>query len=126
RNYEKGPMKRKDIERIHGISRGYLENILSSLKEHNFVTTVRGAEGGFVLKRPPSQITLFDIVKALEGSIYPVDCVENTQMCQRWQHCASRTIWVRLYQAQYSTLHEITLQDCVAMEENNESATYEI
>ena len=118
RNYGNGPTKRRMIAEAQDISEGYLENILSTLKAQDFVVTLRGAEGGFALKRPPAEIVLIDIVNALEGSICPVECVVRPGVCNKADRCMARKVWIKLYQAQLETLSQITLQDMLDMEED--------
>ena len=90
-----GPTKRRDIAEAQGISEAYLENILTNLRAGGFLGTQRGSDGGFVLLRKPSQITLFDIVVSLEGSLAPVECVERHEACSRsvGVSCAARGAW---------------------------------
>jgi len=111
RNYTAGPLSRNAIAETQNITTAYLENILTSLREKNLVSTTRGAAGGFVLRRPPSQITVLDIVNALEGSIAPVECLENRGVCEKVPQCSARRVWKKLYDAQVKVLSGITLQD---------------
>lgn len=123
RHYNRGPTKRKDISRAQDISEGYLENILSLLRSRNYVSTVRGAGGGFVLEKPPAEIKLLDIVLALEGTISPVDCLEKPEVCEKIHRCVARKAWRKLYDAQVQALSEITLQDMLDMEEADSETT---
>ena len=117
RNFKKGPTKRKDIAGTQDISEGYLENILSALKSKNLVSTRRGTDGGFVLEKSPSRVTVLDIVIALEGSVCPVQCLERPALCEKVSCCLSRTAWRKLYDAQIKALSEITLQDLLDREQ---------
>ena len=116
RNYRAGPTKRKDIARAQGLTAAYLENILGVLKSQRLVTSARGAGGGFALAKPPTSVTVLDIVLALEGSIAPVDCVEDAGACRRSPCCGARGAWKKLHDAQVKVLSEMTLADLVAME----------
>ncbi|MBD3347414.1 MAG: Rrf2 family transcriptional regulator [Chitinivibrionales bacterium] len=111
KNYEKVPTKRKNIVAKQNISDAYLENILIMLKNNGIIETVRGARGGYIINRPPSMITLMEIVGALEGSLAPVDCLDNPSLCSEVQHCPSRKVWKKLYEARRAVLEETTLQD---------------
>ena len=124
RNYYKGPTKRKEIAASQDISEGYLENILSRLKNQHLVRTVRGANGGFVLEKKPGEITLYEIVIALEGSISPVDCIINTDICGKVSNCSARKAWQKLHLAQIKVLSDITLEDLIPMEPD--APSYEI
>jgi Rrf2 family cysteine metabolism transcriptional repressor len=116
--YGLGPIKRKSIALSQGVSQAYLVNILISLKNSGFIDAVRGAQGGYVLKRPPSKIVLFDIVQALEGSLAPVECLENKNACDRIASCKSRTVWKELMEAQKKVLCSVTLQDILDRKES--------
>jgi Rrf2 family transcriptional regulator, cysteine metabolism repressor len=116
RNFDKGPVNRKIITDAQGISKAYLENILTALREKKLIRTTRGASGGFILQTPPSRITVLQIVNALEGSIAPVDCLEDASLCERSGPCPAQKVWQRLYDAQKKTLSEITLQEVLEMD----------
>ena len=124
--YRSGPTKRKDISRYQDISEGYLENILSMLKARGLLSSQRGAEGGFSLKKPPSQITLLEIVTALEGSISPVACVSELDDCSRRCDCGAHKAWMMLHEAQVETLRHISLQDLVDMQADSQTADFVI
>ena len=118
RNYGRGPTKRRDITDSQGISHSYLENILIALKTKGLLSTVRGADGGFVLEKAPSTVTLYEIVTALEGSIAPTECVENPPDCSRTQRCAARQVWQKLHEAQVQVLTGLTLENLLEMEKD--------
>lgn len=124
RHYKEGPVKRKDISRNQKISSAYLENILIALKSQKLIQTVRGASGGFTLETSPNHITMFQIISALEGSMVPVDCVDNSDTCERSGVCAARTLWKELYNAQIAVLKKTTLQSLVDVEDNVKSLNY--
>ena len=124
RHYKEGPVKRKDISRNQKISSAYLENILIALKAQNLIRTVRGANGGFTLDTSPNNITMFQIIKALEGSIVPVDCVESSDACERSGRCASRKLWQDLYIAQAEVLKNTTLQSLIDTENSSKQVDY--
>ena len=122
KNFRNGPVKRKDISIVQDISSSYLENILITLKGNKLIRPTRGAKGGFVLEAEPSQITLYQIVLALEGSIAPVECLDNIAVCSKNRECVARKAWKKLYDAQTTTLKSITLQDLLDMENEDELA----
>jgi Rrf2 family cysteine metabolism transcriptional repressor len=126
RRYQEGPVKRKDIARSQGISSAYLENIFMALKSRNLIRTVRGANGGFTLQNPPSSITMFQIVSALEGPIVPVECVDTYVACKQSSACAARWLWKKLYNAQISVLRKTTLQTLVDLADSEKQIDYSI
>ncbi len=95
RNYGKGPVYLKDIALQEGISEKYLSLIIIPLRAVGLVSSTRGAHGGYSLSRPPSEITLEDIMEVLEDNCL-VDCVKDPSACPRASTCASRDIWAML------------------------------
>jgi Rrf2 family protein len=126
RNGKNGPVKRKDISKAQKISHAYLENILIGLKVNKLIRTERGAHGGFSLGKPPSAINLLQIVTSLEGSISPVECLDNRSICDRTDHCAARKVWGKLHEAQQNALKAITLQDLLDMDSYGAAEDYAI
>ncbi|HUI90971.1 MAG TPA: Rrf2 family transcriptional regulator [Chitinivibrionales bacterium] len=120
KGYGKVPVKRKDIAKSQRISESYLENILISLKNNGMIDTIRGAQGGYMLKKPPSAIVLFDVVQALEGSLAPVECLERQSACNRIPHCSTRNLWKNLMDAQKKVLQSVTLQNLIDGEKTEE------
>ena len=68
------PVSIKDIAGRQGISEKYLEQIISSLNKAGYVKSVRGAQGGYLLKMEPKDYTVGMILRVTEGSLAPVDC----------------------------------------------------
>jgi Rrf2 family protein len=83
KSYGGAPAKRKDIAEKQGLSDSYLENILIVLKNIRLIETTRGSNGGYVLCRPPSQISVLEIVEALEGQLDLVECVFSAKSCEK-------------------------------------------
>jgi Rrf2 family protein len=81
--YGKGPILLKDIAMRQEIPLRYLEQFIVPLKASGLVKSTRGARGGYVLSRLPSDIKLSEIIYVLEGSIVPVECVTQPKNCHR-------------------------------------------
>jgi Rrf2 family protein len=126
RNFNSGPVNRNAISSAQNITKAYLENILTSLREKKLVLTTRGAGGGFVLQRPPAKISVLDIVSALEGSFAPVDCLEHQSVCEKTPWCPARQVWKKLHDAQVATLSGISLQDIIDMPDSAQGVNYVI
>ena len=75
------------------ISRKYLENIFTLLKKGKIVTGVRGPDGGYSLTKPPDELTVYEIVQALEGPIEPSKCVTDPHRCSNTGDCGTRDFW---------------------------------
>ena len=80
-NYGKGPVFLKDIAKGENISEKYLSLIIIPLRRVGLVNSIRGAYGGYILAKDPSQITMKEIVDVLEGDCSLVDCVKNPSTC---------------------------------------------
>ena len=98
-HYKDGAVSTKDIAESQDISAKYLVQIITSLKAAGLVVSVRGSGGGYVLARRPSQITLGEVIRTLEGSIAPVHCVDNPKVCPRTDFCVMHDVWVQMKDA---------------------------
>jgi Rrf2 family transcriptional regulator, cysteine metabolism repressor len=117
-----GPVLIKDISEREDISELYLKQLLVPLRVAGLVRTIRGAHGGFMLARPPSQIKLIEIVQSVEGSTAPVECVDDTRVCRRSDLCVTRGVWAEMKKAIDKVLESITLQDLVERQKGKEEA----
>jgi Rrf2 family protein len=108
-----GPVLLRDIAQRQQISLQYLEHLISPLIAGGVVRSTRGARGGVSLARAPEEIRLSEVVRLLEGSIAPVECVDNPEACNRSELCVTRDIWGELKQAIDGVLESTTLKDLV-------------
>jgi Rrf2 family cysteine metabolism transcriptional repressor len=110
---DEGLVLLKDIASRQEFSLPYLEHLIAPLVGAGLVGSTRGARGGVSLLKPPAEIKLGKVVQLLEGSIGPVDCVSNPDLCRRSASCATRDIWVEMNEAINHVLDSVTLQDLV-------------
>ena len=103
----------KDIAAREQLSDKYLEQIISTLVKADLVSSVRGAKGGYKLKREAALISVADILKATEGSLAPMSCVENNDSCEKYCDCVFSFVWEEMYKAVMDTAGHITLSDIV-------------
>ncbi len=92
----------------------YLEQLVKCLRQSNFVESTRGAHGGYRLSRPPEEIRMGDIVRALEGPISPMICASESNEpieCSRLDGCSTRFLWTRVRDAITAALDSMTLAD---------------
>ncbi len=110
-----GPASLAEIAVEEDLPRAYLEQLVVSLREAGLVVSTRGAHGGYELARPPEQITMSQILRALEGPIAPMFCAtddpEHATICDRASRCTVNVLWVRVRDAITSTLESMTLAD---------------
>ena len=108
------PIRLKDVAKRQQISEKYLEQIISVLNKAGFVRSIRGPQGGYVLTRRPEEYTVGMILRLTEGSMAPVDCVdEELGHCPKMTECATSVVWKRLNDAISDVIDNITLQDLV-------------
>lgn len=112
-HYGEHPQLIKEIARRQGISQHYLEQIIIVLKSAGLVKSLRGAKGGIILAKAPSQIRLSEVMKVLEGSTAPVECVDDALVCSRSSYCVMRDIWIEMKGAVDGVLESKTLQEMV-------------
>lgn len=120
------PAKRKEISENQGISGSYLENILIVLKNSRIIETTRGMNGGYVLCKPPEEITVLEVLNALEGPLDLVDCVSSSDKCSNTSHCVTRTVWMEMSQLWEKYLGSLTLKDLVDKGEYVNVSNYSI
>ncbi len=107
---ESGSTLLKDISSRQGISLKYLDHILSSLRKAGLIKNVRGKGGGYSLTRPAAQITLCDIIEAVEGTLSPVECVDNPEYCKKTSTCSAHDVWVKVRESIEDVLRSTSLQ----------------
>ena len=111
-NNAAGFVSLKEISERENVSKKYLELIVSSLHRARLINAERGFQGGYQLAKAPDQITVGEILRATEGSLAPVACLENDpQGCERRNECATLFLWQELERRIGSYLDSVTLQD---------------
>lgn len=112
-NCEEGPVSLKAISKRQGITEKYLWHLINPLKSAGLIESVRGAHGGYILAKPLSGISVKEIVRALEGPLTLVDCVEKPASCAKAQACVARDLWTEVAEKISQTLEAVTLKDIV-------------
>jgi Rrf2 family transcriptional regulator, cysteine metabolism repressor len=116
-NYKDEPVQLNDIACSQNISVKYLEQIMAPLRARGFVRTQKGSKGGYHLAVNPKDITLYDIVQSIEGSIAPVSCVDDTTSCDRFNRCVTRTVWTGMKDVVKRELQSKTLAELASEQE---------
>lgn len=107
------PRMLKDIAGSQQISAKYLSRLIIDLRRARMVRSVRGIRGGFFLAKKPSEITLLDVLEAMEGTISVVDCVIAPEKCQRHRGCPSRGVWCELNDGIRALMRKTTLEEII-------------
>jgi Rrf2 family cysteine metabolism transcriptional repressor len=87
-----GSLTKTEIAGSEGISAGYVQQLMMSLRLAGIVDSHRGREGGFSLSRSADQITVADVLRAVEGDVMPAPCQGNGH-CERAPDCPTRPVW---------------------------------
>lgn len=112
-NYQKGSVQIKEISTKERIPQKFLENILLTLRKVGILNSKMGLKGGYALARSPDLITLGDVIRALDGTIAPVDCVSQMsyKKCSEEITCAIRGVMMNVRDAVTEVLDTMTFAD---------------
>jgi Rrf2 family cysteine metabolism transcriptional repressor len=117
RKYGEGPTSLKSIAEKHQLSEHYLEQLIAPLRNGALVKSIRGAYGGYILSKPPYDITSGDVIRVLEGPISPVDFTEEDDP-------AKRDLWVRIRDVIAEVLDSSTLSDLISFKDEGKNDNY--
>jgi Rrf2 family protein len=115
------PISLAEIAEHDGMPLAYLEHLVARLRKAGLVDSRRGSRGGYLLARSPTEITMAEVVEALEGSIAPIECISEASdgsiVCSRESDpghvCPTKLLWTRVRGAIVRTLRDTTLADLV-------------
>lgn len=119
-------IKIKNISERQEISEKYLEQIVNVLNKAGFLKSVRGAQGGYKLAKPPKEYTVGMILRLTEGSLAPVSCIEDDSECNRINECVTIEVWKQLNTAINNVVDNITLEDLLDWYMNKVNNNYYI
>ena len=113
------PVSLADIAAQDGLPVAYLEHLVARLRKAGLVDSRRGARGGYLLTRPAEEITMAEVVEALEGSIAPIECItqgaDGHLVCAREAEadhvCPTKLLWTRVQGSIVRTLQDTRLSD---------------
>lgn len=115
--YGEGPVPLRKIAEEQKLSEAYLEQLIPPLRNSGIVKSVRGAYGGYMLARPPAEITAGDVIRILEGPIQLVEGLEGSDIPQQ-------ELWKRIGEAVRSVLDTTTIEDLMKSGEANNRDNY--
>ena len=108
--YGEGPVSLSAVATEQGISEAYLEQLMRSLKKAGIVKTARGKAGGYLLTREPANISVLEVLRALEGSTDVADCVgSGANICENACTCSARPLFLKLQSRINAVLQETTI-----------------
>ena len=111
------PTTVKNIASRQNIPQNYLEQIISLLKKAGFVKSIRGSQGGYIINCNPDSTTVGDILRTLEGSLYPVECLSNAadNSCKTsdCKYCFTKSVWMKIHENISNTIDSITISNLI-------------
>ena len=118
RHFGAGPASLAEIAAAEDMPRAYLEQLAFVLRDAGLVVSTRGAHGGYELARPPQEIPMSEVLRALEGPLAPMICATEDDAhdaCARTSSCTVNLLWVRVRDAVAGALAGVTLADLVPL-----------
>lgn len=110
------PVSITSISARQGISERYLEQLMSKLKKAGIVKSIRGAGGGYVLAKEQKDISVGDVLRALEGKLEPVECsgFQETEGCEAAGGCVTKYVWQKINESINRTVDDMKLDQLVS------------
>lgn len=114
------PVSINSIATRQGISERYLEQLMTMLKKAGLVKSIRGAGGGYVLAKEMDEISVGDVLRALEGDLRTVECAayNSEDSCEAAGGCVTKYVWQRINESINKTVDEINLSQLVTESKN--------
>jgi len=127
-HYNRELVRSRALARRIDVPVKFLEQVLMELKKGGIIESKRGKVGGYLLSKSPSEITVGQIVRIIEGSIEPISCVnENYSNCIEIERCVFKRLWQRVFQAQSAIVDNTTFKQLVLQESKEwQGLTYSI
>lgn len=104
------------------ISVKYLENIMSLLKTAGIVRSVRGKNGGYLLVEDVDKISVYDVIKAVEGPVSIAPCSDSPKLCKRSSHCVATNLWQEITKYIQNRTKEVSIGELIKRERRHESS----
>lgn len=111
---EEEPVNIQSIAKRQNISESYLEQLVRKMRTAGLVTSIRGAGGGYQLAKPATEISVGDVLRALEGDLDAVSCSAGTvQGCEGADLCVTRYVWERINESITQAVDSIRIDQLV-------------
>ncbi|MCI8859899.1 MAG: RrF2 family transcriptional regulator [Lachnospiraceae bacterium] len=119
---ESQPVSLASVAERQGISISYLEQLMAKLKRAGLVKSVRGVNGGYTIAMPAEEISVGDVLRALEGDLVPVECAgideSGETHCSGSSQCVSKIVWKRINDCINETVDSINIGELVRESKN--------
>lgn len=101
------------IAKRQGLSESYLEQLIAKLRKAGIVTSIRGTNGGYRLAKSPDEISVGDILRALEGKLCVVECPDSRE-CDNYDSCVTKYVWKRINDSINKVVDTMTLEEVIS------------
>lgn len=108
------PVSINTIASHEGLSERYLEQLFAKMKKAGLVRSIRGTNGGYKLAKPSGEISVGDVLRALEGEMVLVDCPDSEDVCAKFDSCVTKYVWKRINNSINDAMDSMTLEEIVA------------
>jgi Rrf2 family cysteine metabolism transcriptional repressor len=114
RRFGQAPMPLAAVARAQGVPEPYLEQLMPPLKRAGIVAAERGAQGGYRLARRPRDVTVADVIRALEGPIHLTTCTSNeAEDCPALSECIGPDVWTRVQEVLVAAMDAMSFDDLI-------------
>ena len=121
--YGQGLIESSDIANRQYVPEQYLDQILLVLRKEGLVKSVRGPRGGHMLARSPAEITMAQVMQALEGYVPPMECLPNPDFCRLSPGCALRGVWQQIDELTQQILNATTIEALAQRHQTGDTET---
>lgn len=124
---EERPVSLNTIAERQEISISYLEQLMAKLKKAGLVKSVRGVNGGYTVAKPVDEISVGEVLRALEGDLIPVECagINSSQQCSGSSQCVSKIVWKKINDSINDTVDNIYIGELVRSSHEMRCETWE-
>ncbi|EOS21231.1 Rrf2 family protein [Lachnospiraceae bacterium 3-1] len=124
---EERPVSLNTIAERQEISISYLEQLMAKLKKAGLVKSVRGVNGGYTVAKPVDEISVGEVLRALEGDLIPVECagIDSNQQCSGSSQCVSKIVWKKINDSINDTVDNIYIGELVRSSHEMRCETWE-
>ncbi len=107
---KEGGTFQKEIAKSQHVSVKYLDHIISSLKKAGLINNIGGKKSGYILSKPASEITVYDVYSAFEDDLAIIDCLVSDGECPRGEMCVMKDYWGELNETIRNNMQEMNIQ----------------
>lgn len=112
-NCQSEPAALSSIAARQHLSESYLEQLFAKLKKAGIVVSVRGSSGGYRLAKAPQEITVGEVLRALEGDLTVCQCVDEKDDCHIFDQCVTKYVWARINHSINELVDSMTIQEVI-------------